>query len=311
MSDLMDEQPSSLTLKRWRRRRPQSPESDHNLGSLPMLTAVERAGSLRRPLVFAIAAAMEVGIAVLDFVTGPHLSMRLFYLVPIVIVAWSISRFAGWMFAAASAVIDTCVHLVQQPHYVVIILVQGLLGGVVLVAVATFVTETRVLLHFERETARHDYLTGLLNRRAFNESADVEFARVQRGRAPWSLLLMDIDKFKEINDRMGHDAGDDVLCALAAAVTSTVRATDVVARLGGDEFVVLCPFATEHDAVNLAGRIRARFGDICSGSSISIGVVSSPPVPCEIDALMDAADGLMYEAKRLGKGIASITLEPL
>jgi diguanylate cyclase (GGDEF)-like protein len=253
---------------------------------------------------------MEVGIGLLDIMTGPYLSMRLFYLVPVVIVAWSVGRFGGWMFAAVSAVIDTAVRLVQEPHHVLITLGQGLLGAMVLVAVATFVTETAVLLRLERDNARRDFLTGLLNRRAFNESADVELTRVRRDRAPLSLILMDIDEFKQINDRMGHEAGDGELCALAAAVTSAVRSGDVVARLGGDEFVVLCPFATEHDALDIVDRIRAGFSELGAGSSVSFGVASSTSDSGEIDALLRAADGLMYEAKHLGKSIASTTLEP-
>lgn len=311
MSELMDEQTSaSLALKRWRRRRSESPDLDRNLGSLPLLTAIERAGSLHGPLLLVIAAVMEVGIGLLDIITGPYLSMRLFYLVPIVIVAWSIGRFGGWIFAAFSALIDTAVRLVQEPHHVLITLGQGLLGAVILVAVATFVSESAVLLLLERGNARRDFLTGLLNRRAFNESAEMEFARVRRDRAPLSLILMDIDDFKQINDRMGHEAGDGELCALAAAVTSAVRSSDVVARFGGDEFVVLCPFATEHVAVDVVRRIRAQFREMSIGLSVSFGVVSSPADSCEVDTLLRAADGLMYEAKRHGKGIASTTLEP-
>jgi GGDEF domain-containing protein len=73
--------------------------------------------------------------------------------------------------------------------------------------------------------------------------------------------------------------------------------------LGGDEFVVLCPFATEVDAVSLARRVRAQFGGVRGGASVSMGIASAPPVPCEIEALVQAAGQSMYAAKRLGIGI--------
>lgn len=282
-----------------------SPDLDRGLGRLSMLRWLERASGDHRRMLLAIAAASEGVIAVIDVMTGQYLSMRLFYLIPVVIVAWSIGRLAGWIFALGGAVIDTVVQLVEKHGHQLLTVVQGVLAAAVLVAVATFVTETSVLLRRERDTARRDYLTGVLNRRAFDESADIEVARAKRGQGSLSLVMLDIDKFKEINDTMGHEAGDAVLRGLAEAVTSAVRATDVVARVGGDEFVVLCPATLQHEALTLARRIHARFGDVYDGSSISIGVASSPPARCEIDALMNAADSSMYEAKRLGKGIVS------
>jgi len=155
-----------------------------------------------------------------------------------------------------------------------------------------------------RELARTDPLTGLLNRRAFEERLEEELARSERYGLPLSVLLVDVDGLKALNDQQGHRRGDAALRHVASALRSGSRQTDITARWGGDEFVVLAPATTRPEGVELAERIR-----------VASSLMSSPPVTASIGvatldprrrveavgALMIEADRALYEAKRLGR----------
>lgn len=100
-----------------------------------------------------------------------------------------------------------------------------------------------------RAMARHDPLTGIANRKAFEEAASAQLMRAQVDTQPGAMLMLDLDGFKGINDRFGHSAGDAILRAVATRLEAAARATDVVARLGGDEFAILCPMLNGNDDV--------------------------------------------------------------
>lgn len=155
--------------------------------------------------------------------------------------------------------------------------------------------------------AMTDPLTGLANRRAF----DAALARVCAGAAGFALLHLDLDHFKQVNDRLGHAAGDHVLRCVAEILRAETRETDVVARLGGDEFTVLMSTSLESAALGIAARIIERVaapiqfgGDACQVAA-SVGVALSPPRSFpDPDALLRLADGALYAAKRSGRGRA-------
>lgn len=160
-----------------------------------------------------------------------------------------------------------------------------------------------------RGLAYSDGLTGLANFRSFGTQLADELKRSVRYRRPLSLIMLDLDDFKAVNDRYGHPEGDRVLAGTAAAIRSTVRETDVAARYGGEEFVVICPETTVEDAVTVAKRVRvsvekARFtmsnGETCA-ITISAGVASYPRDGRDPRALIAAADLALYRAKGAGK----------
>ena len=127
-----------------------------------------------------------------------------------------------------------------------------------------------------------DPLTGLANRRSFNLRVQAEIDRAQRHGAPLSLLVVDLDHLKEINDGGGHEAGDRALCAVAAALRRTCRSSDLPARYGGDEFVILAPSTRAENAETLAKRIQGELAvtshDQARPLSVSIGMpISSAP----------------------------------
>ena len=153
--------------------------------------------------------------------------------------------------------------------------------------------------------ARIDALTGAFNRNALSERAAIEFARAERNETATSVIEVDVDRFKELNDSLGHPAGDEVLQGVARALRAETRKTDVVARVGGDEFAVLLPEAPEAEARQIAERLRAavqaELDARGTGAGLSVGVATTPgPPQLSFDELWAAADAAMYEAKRSG-----------
>jgi diguanylate cyclase (GGDEF)-like protein len=160
--------------------------------------------------------------------------------------------------------------------------------------------------------ATMDGLTCVFNRRHFDTLARVEWARFQRYGRPLSLLILDVDKFKSINDQFGHDAGDLVLKAIANDCSSMRRDTDIVARFGGEEFVLLLPETNESAAGLVAERLRKQIEDrpdafgLGTQISVSIGVAGATLGMLSFEALLKRADEALYEAKRLGRNRIAI-----
>ncbi|HJZ22424.1 MAG TPA: GGDEF domain-containing protein, partial [Bradyrhizobium sp.] len=156
--------------------------------------------------------------------------------------------------------------------------------------------------------ATTDGLTGLYNRRHFEAVARTEWRRSQRYIRPLSLLVIDADHFKSINDRFGHDVGDSVLKTIAGICQSSKRDSDSAGRLGGEEFAVLLPETGEAAARTVAERLCQMVRE-CSPSAgeekisvtVSIGVATATLSMSGIGALMKRADAAMYEAKRSGR----------
>lgn len=152
--------------------------------------------------------------------------------------------------------------------------------------------------------ARRDALTGLPNRRALEEELAREAARAARAGAPLSAVALDVDRFKLVNDRHGHAAGDAVLQAIASRAAAALRGGDVLARVGGEEFVALLPGADLARAVEVAERIRARIGAEPVGAAgvvtVSLGCAALAPGE-DGRSLLARADARLYEAKRAGR----------
>ncbi|MFA9218393.1 MAG: diguanylate cyclase [Sphingomonadaceae bacterium] len=159
-----------------------------------------------------------------------------------------------------------------------------------------------------RKAIYSDHLTGLSNRRAFFEAADVELMRRKQAMRPIALLMLDADRFKDINDQFGQSAGDAVLRQMAATMKDVCRQVDVQARIGGEEFAVLLPSVALADAVTIAERLRQRIEQAPAGHegmvlphTVSIGVAMMDNSLSGLDGLMKRADQALYAAKRSGR----------
>lgn len=167
---------------------------------------------------------------------------------------------------------------------------------------ALAVRNARLLAEVER-LAKTDGLTGLANRRVFEEALAREVARSNRTHDPLSLVVFDVDHFKQVNDTLGHQAGDDVLRYVALGLAKAAREVDLVARYGGEEFIVILPDCSLEDAMGVAERMRlavARDPGM-GGVTLSAGVACLPTNAADGESLLAAADEAMYRSKKTGR----------
>jgi diguanylate cyclase (GGDEF)-like protein len=170
--------------------------------------------------------------------------------------------------------------------------------------VVLVLAKDRTVNQYKRAAAT-DPLTDVLNRRGFFEAAQAVMARRNVSKEPVSVLAFDLDHFKQINDRLGHAAGDATLSLFAAVVKKTLRAGDAIGRLGGEEFVALLP-TTLAEAGAAAERVRNAFANAAAqpgkhgAATVSIGIACGSAT-AEIDALLARADAALYRAKANGR----------
>jgi diguanylate cyclase len=170
--------------------------------------------------------------------------------------------------------------------------------------------------------AFHDRLTGLPNRAYFEERLDAALGRVAAaGTTAAVLLFLDVDRFTHVNDTIGHDAGEELLCTIASRLQRSARTNDVVARLGGDEFVVLLCDLPADEAAGIARQVARRIQAALSApyvlagrtfsTTASIGLAVYPDHTADAGGLVQAADASMYASKRAGGGrISSAASRP-
>jgi diguanylate cyclase (GGDEF)-like protein len=159
-----------------------------------------------------------------------------------------------------------------------------------------------------RRQATRDPLTGLKNRRRFEEDLRTELARIRREGGEGALLMLDLDNFKRVNDTLGHPVGDRVIADIAGVLRSRMRVTDVVARLGGDEFAVVLPHCDPSEARLVGEEIGAAIRDHAPEEeavppiTVSVGIAMfGASVAVDLEALEEQADAALYEAKRAGR----------
>lgn len=187
--------------------------------------------------------------------------------------------------------------------------------GILLSFLNTFslflMTSERLQQELQRQ-ASHDHLTGIPNRRAFHMLARHEIGRARRTFDPLAMLLLDLDHFKQVNDRFGHAAGDTVLRDFSSMITAAVREQDIVCRFGGEEFVILLPGTGLAGALALAERVRflaesrpVEFSGNRIAYTVSIGLALSTTDDTTIETVLERADRALYRAKSEGRNRVS------
>lgn len=164
----------------------------------------------------------------------------------------------------------------------------------------------------ERKLARTDDLTGIANKRAFNETVSAEIRRSARYKHTLTVAFLDVDDFKQVNDRYGHDVGDSVLKTISDSIKTSLRSADIVARLGGDEFGILLPEtgkeAAEAALKKIQDNLAVALHDRGIPVALSIGAVICPNPKCGVDDLIRIADSQMYSAKFGRKGSLKLVM---
>jgi diguanylate cyclase (GGDEF)-like protein len=246
-------------------------------------------------------------ISGIDYLTPPQITTSVFYVAPIALAAWFGGRRSGLVMAAAA----TVAWLVKDigrgvPYAELWILSWNTAARLSMFAIiALLITEVRIRLQREEQLARIDSLTGLFNARAFQTELSLELARTGRSGQPLSFAYLDLDNFKPVNDEHGHAEGDRALAEVAEVLRTELRRSDVVGRIGGDEFAIILPATGAHDARAVVTKlqlcIRERMSRHGWAITASIGLITCAAPPSDGEALMRAADRLMYRVKGSGK----------
>jgi diguanylate cyclase (GGDEF)-like protein len=279
----------------------------------------DETGSARRLAVLAgLLGAIGV-VGWLDFTTGPRVGLSLLYLAPVAAAAWWLGAASAGVCGAAAGVAWLWADVAsREPVELPVSLWNGFTRLAIYIAIGLLLSRVRSdrrrltdLLEREKSLARTDPITGLMNHRGFVESLMREASRCRRTVSPLCLAFMDLDNFKQVNDRYGHAAGDAFLQRIARAISDTVRAGDIPARLGGDEFVILFWDVDRRAVEGIAQRLIDRVKEAGreypeAGPGLSVGIAYFDVPPDSTEEILKRADNAMYEAKTLGKGLMAV-----
>jgi len=268
---------------------------------------IDRLEKWSKSLWLLIGFVLILGLGLLDFLTGYEFSFSLFYLLPISLVVWFAGRLLGVAASIASAVAWLLADILSGNHYsspIIYFWNTAIRFGFFLI-VTLLLAALKKALEREKVVSRTDRLTGAASVDFFYELFQAEIYRFQRNQHPFTLVYIDLDNFKAVNDQFGHSVGDMVLRSVVSQSRNVLRKTDIVARLGGDEFAILFPETDQKTAQALIPRIQQGLLAEMKKSNwpvtFSIGAITFLATPGTINDLIKMADDLMYTVKNDGK----------
>jgi diguanylate cyclase (GGDEF)-like protein len=244
-------------------------------------------------------------IGFFDYKTEEHISLYVFYSLPIFVAAWFIGPWAGAIASLASSLAWWVVDLkhISSPqllHYA-----DSLIRFVYFVCISLIISFLRTSLLREKNLADTDFLTGLPNRRTFIEKVELETERAKKYKRSFTIAYIDLDNFKTVNDQYGHALGDQLLKEIANGIKNDVRPNDIVARMGGDEFLVFFPNTTEAEALFALTHLQNQLKKIVENHKLpvtsTIGAVTFNKAFSSPEELIKAADRIMYSGKQAGR----------
>ena len=260
-----------------------------------------------KPLLLVLFFAFVLLIGWVRLLSGPDFAFSFLYLLPIITVTWMVGTHWGILISVVSAFSWLLADLSMVDHFSnsYTPMVNESFRLTVFLFFFFMITRHKKILEAQKKLAMMDPLTGVANRRAFFQLARTEIDRSHRYNHPFSVMVMDIDDFKQINDHFGHHTGDRLLTTVVETIKLHVRAIDIVARFGGDEFVVLLVRTGETSAALVARKLQKQLLDIMQKNrwrvTFSIGLATYHTVPDSVDETIKAADELMYHVKHNGK----------
>lgn len=246
-------------------------------------------------------------LGILEFLTGNQIEFSLFYVFPVAFVTWFVNRPFGIIASLVSAIVWLLMDLASGHSYLQLFtpLWNTFIRLSFFVIITLILSALKREMEKEAQLARIDNLTGAFNTRAFYELLQREIDRLARYGRFFSLLYMDLDHFKLVNDQCGHAAGDRALRIVVEFIRTHIRKTDIVARLGGDELAVLLPETHQEFTNIIVSNLRLGLLEKMRQEQLpvtfSIGVLSCEAVPPSVDFLVHRADELMYLVKNDGK----------
>jgi len=260
-----------------------------------------------RALVLLYCSVILLFIGWLDIVTGDY-SLIIFYMIPVALAAWFISKRSGVLFCLLSIVVriaadeisSTAIFTHSMLHYW-----NELVELLFLLIMSLLFSALHKNLEKEKELARKDPLTKAHNRRSFFDLGEHEIHRSQRYHLPLTAAYIDLDNFKAVNDTFGHKTGDELLVTVVSTIRSHLRSSDIFARFGGDEFVILLPDTPGDSAVTFLNKLQVSLDRAMAQHNwpvgFSIGAATYEQAPPTIEEVIRCTDQLMYAAKNSGK----------
>lgn len=246
-------------------------------------------------------------LGILDYVTGFEISFSFFYLIPIIAITWCSGIAMGNLFSVVCMLVWLGSNYFAGETYSneIIRFFNAVMRMILFSFIAYLINRLKNMFDLEREMSRMDFLTGLKNRREFFNQAEQEISRSSRYRHSFAVCYLDLDNFKQINDTLGHSAGDAALIDVAHILSENMRSTDIVARLGGDEFGILLPEIDYPSAVAAVEKLKQTLTETMQQKNmpitVSIGLAYYAKAPSSVDKILESADRLMYEVKISGK----------
>jgi diguanylate cyclase (GGDEF)-like protein len=269
------------------------------------VTITEYLDSKPKSMLLALGILLLVVVAGGDYLTHTNYALEFspVYLVPVSFFSWFIGKRSGIALAVISVVFGFLIRLATLPR--AIAFWDALVWLALYVSVSMIVAQLKRLYAHERYVSRIDPLTRVENRRALFESAARAKNFSDRHGVPLSVAYLDLDGFKELNDRLGHRTGDKLLAVVATKIRRALRPTDAIGRIGGDEFVLILPESDRETAAQILSRVRTDLDRAMRNRrwpiTFSIGLVSFSPPLRSVSEMIRAADNAMYAAKSAGK----------
>jgi diguanylate cyclase (GGDEF)-like protein len=241
------------------------------------------------------------------FASNKMLEFSVFFVLPVSFLTWFVDQRAGLAGSAGSAgiILTSALNSPRQAFGHQVAYWNSLIWLAFFLLITFLVAHLKILHIRERELARVDDLTKVATRLALYEFAEVELNRARRFQLPMTLAYIDLDSFKEVNDRSGHAAGDRVLITVARHMRRSIRQTDLVARMGGDEFALMLPNTGTDAALAVLDKLLTTLTRSMSLNrwpvTFSVGVVTFLNAPESVDQMVQRADEIMYSVKQTGK----------
>ena len=245
-------------------------------------------------------------IGIIDYFVVVDISLSVLYLLPIAFASWYGERWFSIVLILIST-IDWFVaeSAAKNSIYLSLLVWNTTVRLAVFITVAYLLSNLKSSYERERYLAQNDGLTEIANRRFFLEILETEYKRSLRYKRAFTLAYFDLDNFKQINDRFGHQTGDKLLKLVAQASQKQIRQFDTIARMGGDEFALLLPETNYENAKQVLDRLHQHLMEAIEAYSptisFSVGAVTFLTLPNSLDEILETVDNLMYEVKKSGK----------